>query len=238
MRFTILLLILPFYLQSQRADDRTTRFVWAESGLIMRVAGRADAEKLLTIPFGAEVTLLDQSGEGSFVTLYANRSNIDGDGEGWEYFGYYQQVSFAGKTGFVHDAYLSSWSPADFKAGANGYSDWLAQPLDTIFINEPTATGGFHEDSFLYYSGVTISHYEMKAAAGGTIVLPNATFLEGFHFARKYFNLDVYSTIEPEWTHFFLIEQSDNQLVFKQDLLEVTINSLWGVVVITFEASC
>lgn len=240
MRLIILFFLLPVCLFSQRAKEKNTRYVWADSGLVMRAEGRAGAEKLLTVPYGAEVKLTGKAGEGLSVTLYSGRTNSEGEGEPWEVFDYYQQVAFGQDTGYVHAAFLSRWTTANFNQGSQGYYSWSAKPIDTLFshLDEPVDEVVFQEESFLYASGITVTKGFHEKSGGGMIVIPNATLQEGFHFARKYFSLDIYSTLEPEWTHFFLVRQTDNQLVFQQDLREVTITNHWGVVIITYDVYC
>lgn len=238
MRLLILLLLLPVCLTAQRAKEREVRFVWADSGLVMRSAGHAGAEKITTVPYGAEVRLTGKIGDELFVTLFDGPSNGVPAGKSWKVSGHYREVTYGTVVGFVHSSYLSRWSPAKFEQTVDGYYKWNEEPVDTLFYHLYSDDNPIQEEIYQYSDGVTISRDFTEKYSGGTIMVPRMKLQEGFHFAHKYFSLGIYSTAEPDLATYFLDSNGNNEVTFFKEQLTVTIMEVAGNVVISFISSC
>lgn len=73
---TLLLLTTSFFLTAQ-----STQYVWAKSGLTLRVAGHAEAEKIGVIPFGKPVELTGNFGSRLSLPVFEATTLSWGDEE-------------------------------------------------------------------------------------------------------------------------------------------------------------
>lgn len=88
----------------------------AQNGLNMRNAPSDKAEVLTTIPYGAQVTMVENTNETNFE-IY--QININGMSCNWT------KVKYKGQEGFVIDAYLLPWAAP--KVGTESLEKYLKQ---------------------------------------------------------------------------------------------------------------
>lgn len=85
-------------------------YIWATSGLNMRSAPDAKAEKVGKIPFGSQVKVVDTEPKAHPFKYTMVRAQHEGKEVKWTVNGYWVKVDFDGQQGYVFDAYLGKFA--------------------------------------------------------------------------------------------------------------------------------
>lgn len=150
-----------------------TLWTWAPSGLKLRAAPGIKAKVLDLLPFGTNVTVLENRHEhpGRDYSIQVVKGNdmenneddgIQEDGKGnlilW---GYWIKVQVDEKTGYVFDGYLSRLQPCDIP------QDNCSWGLDSCFLQHNKLIGHSLKEE---RDAVSYSRYEQFVFEGGIIV--------------------------------------------------------------------
>lgn len=155
-----------------------TFYVSAKTGLSMREKPDANAKVLEKIPYGTKITTIDDGGEWKEIVT-----------EGLT--GYWRQVKFNNKTGYVVDSYLSSWVPPKLATIQNmkQYLGQVSLPAGAkVIIRSGTmreiSESGWELSKQLYKNGA--EHHDFMAYEYGsdTYFLPGYSIQQGFILCR------------------------------------------------------
>ena len=238
MRYFLFLLLASTTLFAQDGPISSDKYIWAESGLALRAEGNSKGKKLAVIPYGAKIQLTGARGEDLSVEVIQEGTVDDKKIPGWNMYGRYIGVTYAGQEGFAFSGYISGYDPVAFTVDTlTGLSKFGASALDTLhFLKRPPGSG-LGEISIIYENGITISNYQDEYGGCATMVIPNATLAAGYLLAVKWFNLDHYAP-NMEWENAYLIRKTPDSLTFRRDGKEITIKEYFGVVIITYNPHC
>jgi hypothetical protein len=103
------LLILSFLFPSFGVSDYKSNddlYVWAISGLNLRTQPDAKSSKIINIPYGEKVKIIDTQINTHKFSYTMSKSNTYGKSVSWEIDGYWVQVKFGNEEGYVFDGYL------------------------------------------------------------------------------------------------------------------------------------
>lgn len=172
------------------------QFVWARSGLSMRATGTAGGQKVLTIPYGAEVTLTGNTGEIVEVPTLPNRQYpaAPGNVEDMRSHPYamtskFVEVRYEGQTGFAYGAYLFRIPPPR----ADNQDFWLPEWLrnhagaGTTIRNYP---GMKDTETIVYPSGLVFAKSRAKGNRTFSLSIPHATLDQGFVIADRFWDME------------------------------------------------
>ena len=105
--FTFLLsfsFLLPsFGVSDYKSNDDL--YIWAISGLNLRTQPNAKSSKIVNIPYGEKVTIIDNQINTHKFSYTMSRSNS----ASWEIDGYWVQVKYGNEEGYVFDGYLGKF---------------------------------------------------------------------------------------------------------------------------------
>ncbi len=153
-------------------------YVSAKTGLSMREKPDAASKVLEKIPYGTRITTIDDGGEWKEIVT-----------EGLT--GYWRQVKFNNKTGYVVDSYLSSWAPPKLATIQNmkQYLGQVSLPAGAkVTIRSGTmkeiTESGWELSKQLYKNGA--EHHDFMAYEYGsdTYFLPGYSIQQGFILCR------------------------------------------------------
>ncbi len=130
-------------------------FITARSGLSLRQGTNLKSEKILTIPYGYQVTHLS-SPKQTTMTVAGIEGNM-------------VEVNYLGTTGFVFSGYLSTLAPPLVDETATQYAKRLSSPEKTIKVSKIKNTKG---DEF----GLTTSITLPASSWGESYMLAQALF--------------------------------------------------------------
>jgi hypothetical protein len=106
--FTFLLSLIflfpSFGISDYKSNDDL--YVWAISGLNLRTQPDAKSSKIINIPYGEKVKIIDTQINTHQFSYTMSKSNQYGKSVAWEIDGYWVQIKFGEEKGYVFDAYL------------------------------------------------------------------------------------------------------------------------------------
>ncbi|MEM9930485.1 MAG: hypothetical protein AAF840_11745 [Bacteroidota bacterium] len=192
----LFLLATPLWLGSQTLGTAAaTRYVWAESGLVLRAAGAPAAERIGVVPFGSAVQLTGERGQQHRVVAMRSVS-YEWDGvqtsEPYVMKEHYVEVLYGEQRGYVYAGYLSRFSPENNRPPAERVYGWLETMVgkpDTLIKAPTSADAGPWKQRVRYANGITISAEEIEGGGSLTLKIPGGTINEGYLIAAKYFGL-------------------------------------------------
>ncbi len=251
MRYLILSLLFSCSLAAQPKLDLTTQYVWAESGLTMRAEGKAGAEKIMVIPFGAAV-----KPTGTWGTHLRVKA-MDGvrfqwgaetvKGEPYYMDGAYIEVEYEGQTGYVFDGYLYYYSPQINNLPADDLFSWLAanggRP-DTIVFSDLSDELLRGKTVIHYENGITYSAAEYEGGGSTTITFPLGTLADGFLFAQRFWNVDDAVKHQEDYAGKpflnpeLLVPTEDGSLHFRAEMSETRIRIVGDLLILTSSGGC
>jgi len=196
MRF--LFIFLAFYagsLCAQHHLNAEIRYVWAESGLSLRSAGDADAERIAVVPFGEAVRLTGKLGQKSEV-LALSTVTYEWEDEivtGREYVmdEPYMEVVYRGDTGYVYNGYLSHYPTPQETNSINGINieTWLTQQgglPDTVLHGYNPLEYERFQSVFHYGNGVVATHRQTEGGGNSLFAFPIGSINEGYLIAARF----------------------------------------------------
>lgn len=158
----LFVLLLAFRLAE--AEDASTLYVLAPSGLNLRQAADPNSAKLELVPLGGKVTLL--------APPAAKNMNID------QLSGGMAQVKYGTKTGYIFDGYLSKFPPP--KKAINTEGEYKIETYVEKLREVPDATV-LHEEHTMDYGGIYSSE--------SSIHLSTQNWQEAFLIAKLLMNI-------------------------------------------------
>ena len=219
-RFLICLLSLFFFIQisfSQKHQANDSLYIWAVSGLNMRVTPDLKGEKIMTIPYGERVKIESKNGDlPAIKVLFRKGRKVEGDEGGLpdryngeniktipDFFieGHWVKISYYGIEGYLFDGYLSSLPTLKAKVDtlANGkkhlrlkenFHDWAKRnfgEFKTLEIKDEKYETG---ESIKTYNNGIMEYLSWSKASESTIIIPNISLNEGFLLFNLEFNLE------------------------------------------------
>lgn len=250
MRFLLLPLFVSLSLFAQAQERKVVNYVWAESGLTLRAEGKPGAKKLAVIPYGAAIEVTGGMGEFAQVTDLKSVTYVDADGremksDPYVMEGYYQEVIYQGKVGFVFSGYLCRYSPeaGEEKDLYSWLEECFGEPFDAKHQEELQNLYG-DQSLKIYPNGVMIKHEQYEGGGSTTVVFPAGTVNEGYLIAAKFWGVtdSVNNKDQAEEEMYFLPEMlhilEDGTLEFEGDMSVTTIQRVGGLLIIRSEGGC
>jgi hypothetical protein len=251
MRFLIICFLFSLTLSGQVDQKLPSKYVWAESGLTLRAEGKKGGEKLLVIPFGAEVVLTGAVGERDNVLALPSVS-YEWDGEAiksepYNMKGYYVGVEYDGQQGFVYSSYLSHF-PTDGPVRTNpDWHSWINKiggKVDTLYFNCMLPECGRSESRFLYANGIMQTDRVTEGGGTSVFTFPIGSMDDGFLLGCRFFgfsySIDHLEEVlqRGEYQPSFLSMLEDGTLAMGDDMCEVHVQHIGGMLVISTGCWC
>ena len=251
MRFLLICFLFSTILSAQKRIDLSSQYVWAESGLTMRAEGNAEGEKMMVIPFGAEVKVTGEWGEYLKVKamdgVRYETKNGTSIGEPYLMEGEYERVEYGGKTGYVFNGYLFYCPPEDKGSRSEDFETWMTSVIglpDTILFEDDTGKMMGSRHMYLFPNGMTLTYEEYEGGGSTTITFPIGSIANGFTVANHFWNVDQavknkkdfngQGGIIPE----LLKILDDGSLHFQGDMSETKIMVAGGILIIYSAGGC
>ncbi len=162
---------------SQSDDD--AHYVWAQSGLNMRMAPSSTAEKIAKLKFGDKVELLNETDIPYNEYCIKKSPNEYESQHPYILKGKWVYVNYAGQKGYVIDQYLLPIEPSE-----RTIYDWKStllldiKKLDTLEIQ---SYSGQPLKTITYYNhNITQSHETLACGFDQRILLPDFTLEKAF----------------------------------------------------------
>lgn len=188
-----------------------TLYVWALSGLVLRKAGKPDAEKILAVPYGSAVVAQEMQLSNPFEhwvllqerQLHTNQITV------WpevRLYGGWLKVQFGKQEGYVFDGYLSRLpamqvtykkftpAPGGKLPEPEPISDYLKRhfrivdTLNSVFGVEPEPY--FYTQRTVYESGILIENRHFEKGLETSWVFPDLSLEEAYLLLNVYLHLD------------------------------------------------
>lgn len=151
----------------------------AQNGLNMRSAPSDKASVLVTIPYGSQVAMVENTDVSNFE-IY--QININGMSCNWT------KVKYKGQEGFVIDAYLLPWAAP--KAGTESLAQYLkqiSQPMGKPWTDKKIAKGNdiaeemdYKSTRQLYQNGWFYTSQEGYEYFGEGFLIPNISIYQAY----------------------------------------------------------
>ena len=257
-RMPIILMIIISFLFTQLSVAATmyqpgdSMYVWAKSGLKMRVSPDLKGDKILTIPYGTKVKIDSYQEELPAVKIRVVKAQKI---EGMEYKSFYLKghwcrVSYLDTIGYIFDGYLSKMPTFELapylketevkqmvQESFEDYADkhfGLLQRLD--FEKNPTLVYPVSLRK-IYGNGMIIEEGASRSGWKQRIILPGMSFEEGFLLFSTKFNFEEYATTEGEEIYpiYSVTKKSTDFVEIEGFAQTIQIRAVDGVVVISME---
>ncbi|MFK8162538.1 MAG: hypothetical protein AB8H12_08745 [Lewinella sp.] len=253
MRLLLLFLLLPYFLAAQAENDYPDKYVWAKSGLTMRNAGNAQGAKMMVVPFGAKVLPTGNIGAQVNVTALAATSYQQGTqtykSEPYVMYDSYVEVVYQGKTGFVYNGYLSTYSPATKSGYTVDYTEWMEAQFGTpTNVDKQKMLWPHNIDDRQqvshYPAGVMATSTEYEGGGSMTFIFPSGSINDGYLIAAHFFGITDPVNKKEEFNEDtdFLPElldvQENGTLQFTGDMSETVIRVIGEMLIISSSGGC
>lgn len=257
MKKTSLILIITFLLTQFGFSTSTyqpgdSMYVWAQSGLKMRVEPSLKGDKILTIPYGTKVQIDSYQNELPEIKVrVVEAQKIDGtEYKSFYLKGHWCKVTYLDTVGYIFDGYLSKMPTFQLEPYRNeteilhtvnesfdAYAEkhfGLLQKLN--FDQNPELVNTIIERR-IYGNGMMI---EEDASEGGwtqKIILPSTSFEEGFLlFSLKYKFEDYAKSVEEDIYPAYRVTKKGTKFVEIEGYFQtVQIREVENVVIISIE---
>ncbi|OAV44503.1 SH3 domain-containing protein [Lewinella sp. 4G2] len=244
MRFLLLALLFTTTLHAQQ-----TMHVWAKSGLTVRAAGDAEAEKIGKLNHGTQVELTGEYGEQLLLPTYA-AFDIDFYDEAvtsdaWSMLDHYVEVKYEGGTGWVYAGFLSRFDPPSIVNGEPDLFAWLesigGRPDTSNFESRDQA---YYQERYLYSyrDGLTCTMEQGEGYGATSYVFPFASLNEGFLIADQFFGTTKYlreAREDESGETFYILEVPSNQaLIFHAEMSAIEIRVVGTTLIIVSSGGC
>ena len=227
-------------------------YVWAKSGLKMRVEPNLKGDKVLTIPYGTKLKIDSYEEELPEIKIRVVESQkIDGlTYKSFYLKGHWCRVNYLGTIGYVFDGYLSKLPPFDlspylsenevkhkvtesFESYAEkhfGILHQLDEAQEPALVN-PVSIRKIYGNGMLIEEGVSKGGWKQR------IILPGMSFAEGFLLFSTKYNFEAFAKpSENEQYPNYSVSKKGNKFVEIEGFAKtVTIQEVDGVVVISLE---
>ncbi len=241
-----LLLLTCFPLQAQEYLNGDTLYVWAKSGLNLRSAPSIEAAVIQTIPYGQPVEvitrgdILDKQYRVKIIDAVKFNDEMQPD---YTLQGYWAEVNYAGKTGYVFDGFLSRYKPfkkvdeRPYVIFFNFEEYGVLQVLEERGKDNPD----YSFRRVVYNDGV-IEEYGLSIGGGGSkYIIPGGRLKDGllmFMIASKF---EQYYKDHSEGSRPRLISKSEDMMLFHfgdSGNGKCKIQEIEGILMITVTDEC
>lgn len=241
-------LIISFLTLALSLAGQEFRHVWAKSGLTMRATGAADGEKIGRLNYGSQVELTGKHGENLKVEVFESFEVTNYDtkliSQPWSMHDEYVEVISEGVTGWVYAGYLSHFDPPILTNGAPDLFTWLERiaggPPSKVVTDDSREGRDF--TVWQYGRGITRTEELGEGWGSNTLVIPLATFNEAFLIAETFWNISDYMNKirnEDNEDSFYILEEAkDYYLQFSEEMSDLSVSQVGGVVIITSSGGC
>jgi len=157
------LLFLPVVIcsgQTEKSIAKNTRYVIAPSGLSLRKQNSLKSEKILVMPLGSKVHLLEEAPNKTIEVEYIK--------------GGMHKVSYNGLIGYCFSGYLSSLYLPKKKQTTEEYLYELQKHFSDIKLESKPTDSDFHEGNIDMYSLPASSWHEIFYLIRGIYLLPKS----------------------------------------------------------------
>ncbi len=195
MRFLfILLTFCTGSLFAQHQLNPEIRYVWAESGLSLRVAGKADAERIGVVPYGETVRITGKLGQKSkILALPAVTYEWEDEMIGEEYIMNepFLEVVYKGDTGYVYNGYLGHYPTPQETSSFSGASldKWLTRLTgvpDTVLHGYNPLEYDRFQGIFHYRNGIVATYRDTEGGGNSLFAFPVGSINEGYLIAARF----------------------------------------------------
>jgi hypothetical protein len=251
MRFLIICFLFSLALSGQGEQKLSAKYVWAESGLVLRKEGRKDAVKLSVIPYGTKVKLTGKWGDRIDLEVFPSLSYSWGGeelvSEPYIMTGNYVEVKYDGQQGFVFSGYLSYYptdGPAEAKPDWNAWLNKVGGKIDTLLYNCMLPECGRSESRFLYENGITQTDRETEGGGTSVFTFPIGDINDGFLLGCRFFGFSyAIEHLEKilqqgDYPPTLLSKAEDGSIGTSDDMCYVHVQYIGGMLVISTGCSC
>ena len=257
-RMPIILMTIISFLFTQLSVAATmyqpgdSMYVWAKSGLKMRVSPDLKGDKILTIPYGTKVKIDSYQEELPEIKVRVVKAQKI---EGMEYKSFYLKghwcrVTYLDTVGYIFDGYLSKMPTFELtpylketvvermvQMSFEEYADkhfGLLQQLD--FEKNPTLVKPVSLRK-IYGNGMIIEEGASKGGWKQRIILPGMSFEEGFLFFSTKFNFEEFAAAKGTdiYPTYSVTKKRSNFVEIEGFAQTIQIREVDGVVVISME---
>ncbi len=227
-------------------------YVWAKSGLKMRVSPDLKGDKILTIPYGTKVVIDSYQEELPEVKIRVVKAQkIEGmDYKSFYLKGHWCRVTYLDTIGYIFDGYLSKMPTFELtpylqetevqqmvQESFEEYADkhfGLLQQLD--FEKHPALVNPVSLRK-IYGNGMIIEEGASRGGWKQRIILPGMSFEEGFLLFSTKFNFEEFATAQAEEIYpIYSVTKKRNDFVEIEGFTQtIQIQEIDGVVVISME---
>ncbi len=242
--FSLLLCLSGLYTLSAQ----TNQYVWAPSGLTLRSAGHSGAEKIGVIPYGGEVELTGNYGDRiDLPVIKAFSVEIYDDehqSQPWSMSDNYVEVNYQGESGWLFAGYLFYLPPLGTSEPGLSIDDWLekvAGPPKKLFAPDGPQVNFREQAVYRYEYGIVRVDEYGEGWGGSTWSIPLGTLNDGYLLGEAFFGLSASldKTRSPEEEDYMILEEvAYGRLYFSQELSEITIQVVGGVLLISSAGGC
>ena len=219
-----------FSINQYNAGD--SLFVWAKSGLSLRIAPNADSGKIKVLPFGALVipqsdkwlTMLDDNPDHILETNQFKVTNKLF--KGVKIYGTWVKVTIGEIEGYVFDGYLSTMISPN-SDDQYGFLEYLKRTLKVSEIMEKTSEGEVGENRLVFEGGIFYRDNVGEGAFDFQIVFSDLSFEEGFLITNYFFGEEIKVT-RPD----------KNTVSFEDEMGGVTVNYFNRTIILSGGWSC
>lgn len=250
--FTISFLFNQFGFAATLYQPGDSMYVWAKSGLKMRIEPSLKGDKILTIPYGTKVKIDSYKEELPEVKVRVVKAQkIDGmEYKSFYLKGHWCRVNYLGTEGYIFDGYLSKLPTFDLEPYLNNsevkhsvtqsFEDYanehfgLLQKLD--FEKQPQLISPVSLRK-IYGNGMIIEEGVSRSGWKQRIILPGMSFEEGFLLFSTKYNFEEYAANNGEEIYpvYSITKKSTHFVEIEGFAQTIQIREVDGVVVISME---
>lgn len=190
MRLSFILLLLLSLAGSLYGQPQ--QFVWAQSGLSLRSAGRTDAPKITTIPYGATVELTGKRSEitpivvlegRQFGTLWPADDLLRS--EAYVMQDRFLEVRYGQHTGFVYGAYLFRVPPPQADQQDFWLPEWLRNFAGTE-VTDKNYPGRKGTETITYPGGLVFARSRTDGNEAFSLSIPHVTRAQAYVIVDRF----------------------------------------------------
>ncbi|MBK6995101.1 MAG: SH3 domain-containing protein [Lewinellaceae bacterium] len=242
MKNTILIIIcLGIYIAGSSAQARyqvgDSLFVWAKSGLNLRIKPSIDAPKLTVIPYGNTIEVIDTAIQTLSHSIVIAKPK---EKDGFRLKGFWVMVKYGEKVGFAFDGYLSKLPVVDISKDKketefNGFYHYAVRLWGKPLKERRWQTHSGEKNHFdmIFKNGTTYHGYEGMKGGKYIFRIPTLHLTEAYLLGNAIHDIESYVGCYQE----AIVERRGGVIEFGCELLSGKIYIEQGNAVVEFEHS-